>query len=277
MPCVQSARPRTELAPFVRAYAQRIVGPSDPSWTQSVPAQLEQILNLELGVQPGIRHRDRHLPDPILLGGAQSDFSGTLTLHPGVVSFAIFFWPSGWSRLFNIPVKEITDSFADATIHHGRDIRHLWNQLGEAATFERRVAIVDAFLLRRLPHAQTAGRIDRAIHLLFQNHGAVRIPHLGRRGSLSLRQFERVFQAHVGMPPKMFARIARFQFALDAKLANPARTWLDIAHTFGYYDQMHMIHDFELLGRHTPTQLLHAMGDVRPAALVDSESTGDPA
>jgi hypothetical protein len=35
--------------------------------------------------------------------------------------------------------------------------------------------------------------------------------------------------------------VARFQAALDAKLASPARTWLDIAHRFGYYDQMHML------------------------------------
>jgi methylphosphotriester-DNA--protein-cysteine methyltransferase len=70
------------------------------------------------------------------------------------------------------------------------------------------------------------------------------------------------------MPPKVFARIARFQSAMDAKLASPARTWLDIAHSFGYYDQMHMVHDFQRLGRNTPTQLLLQMGDVRPSALV---------
>ena len=64
-----------------------------------------------------------------------------------------------------------------------------------------------------------------------------------------LRQFERSFERDVGVSPKSFARIARFQSALDAKLVSPQRTWLDIAHSFGYHDQMHMIHDFEALGR----------------------------
>jgi hypothetical protein len=72
------------------------------------------------------------------------------------------------------------------------------------------------------------------------------------------------------MSPKAFARIARFEAAMDAKLANPARTWLDVAHSFGYYDQMHMVHDFKQLGRNTPTQVLLEMGDVRPSALVSS-------
>lgn len=273
MSSVQSARPRAELAPFVRAYAQRTVSPVDLSWTQSVPAQLEQLLNFEFGVLPGIRHRDREVTREILVGGAQDGFSGTLELRPGVVSFAVFFWPSGWSQLFNIPVKEITNNFDDATLLHGPAIRELWNRMGEEMTFARRVAIVETFLMARLSSAVTDSNITRATKYLFSQHGCVSIPNLGRLGALSLRHFERVFRMDVGMPPKVFARIARFQAALDAKLANPLRTWLDIAHSFGYYDQMHMVHDFERLGRNTPTQVLLQMGDVRPSALVSSESS----
>ena len=81
-----------------------------------------------------------------------------------------------------------------------------------------------------------------------------------------MRQFERDFKREMGLSPKAFSRIARFQAALDAKVAQPARTWLDIAHTFGYHDQMHMIHDFETLGRDNPTSLLQALGDARPPA-----------
>jgi transcriptional regulator GlxA family with amidase domain len=88
---------------------------------------------------------------------------------------------------------------------------------------------------------------------------------------MGLRQFERQFRRETGASPKVFARIARFQAALDAKLASPRRTWLDIAHAFGYHDQMHMIHDFEGLGHNTPTQLITELGDVRPPALASSE------
>jgi AraC-like DNA-binding protein len=273
MPCVQSARPRAELAPFVRAYAQRTVGPTDSPWTESVPAQLEQILNLELGVLPGIRHRGRDVSREVLLGGAQDGFSGTLHLLPGVVSFAVFFWPSGWSQLFNIPVNQTTNNFDDATPLHGPAIRELWNRMGEETSFARRVAIVEDFLLGRLSSAVPDSKISRVAKYLFAQHGAVSIPEVGRQGALSLRHFERLFRMDVGMSPKVFARIARFQAALDAKLFNPARTWLDIAHSFGYYDQMHMVHDFELLGRNAPTQLLLQMGDVRPSALVSSNDS----
>jgi AraC-like DNA-binding protein len=256
----------------VRAYAQRIVAPTDPSWTQSVPAQLEQILNLEFGVLPGIRHRDRDISREILVGGAQDEFSGTLQLRPGVVSFAVFFWPSGWSQLFNIPAREITNNFDDPTVLHGPAIRELWNRMGEEVTFAGRVEIIETFLLSRLSSVAPDSKTSRAAKYLLSQHGAVTIPNLGRQGALSLRHFERLFLMDVGMPPKTFARIARFQTALDAKLADPSRTWLDIAHSFGYYDQMHMVHDFEHLGRNTPTQVLLQMGDVRPSALISTEN-----
>jgi AraC-like DNA-binding protein len=268
MPSVLSVRPRPELAPFVRAYAQRNVDATDPCWVQSVPAQLEQMMNFELGVLPGIFHRQTNVTSEILVGGAQEMYSGSLHLRPGVESFAVFFWPTGWSHLFHIPACELTNQFSDATAIHSQPIRTLWNRLGEASSFQRRVEITEEFLLQRISAASPREKAARAADYIFRQHGAVRIPRLGHNDWLSLRQFERRFRKDLGMSPKTFACIARFQSALDAKLANPERTWLDIAHSFGYFDQMHMIHDFERLGRNTPSELLIQMGDVRPSALV---------
>ena len=145
--------------------------------------------------------------------------------------------------------------------------------MGEETDFETRVEIVEEFLLKRLPSASLINKTNVAMAHIFERHGALSISRLGRPGILTVRQLERLFRTEVGMSPKAFARIARFQAALDAKLVNPALTCLDIAHRFGYFDQMHMIHDFERLGRNSPTQVLIQMGDVRPSALVESEVT----
>lgn len=69
------------------------------------------------------------------------------------------------------------------------------------------------------------------------------------------------------MAPKLFARIARYQLALDSKVASPARSWLSIAHEFGYHDQMHMIRDFQSLSGASPGGIVLQLGDMRPAAL----------
>jgi AraC-like DNA-binding protein len=269
MRILMSSQARPELRPYVRAYAQRVVEPSDQIVVQSVPAELEQILNLEFGVMPGVRHQgQRDVSHVAWLGGAQTSFSGYLELRPGVETFAVFFQPAGWSLLFKVPVAEVTDRIVDATAVPGSGLLSLWNYLGEAPTFESRVQIVEEFLLGRAARASAHNKMTSAASCIFRRHGALKISSLANEYSLGLRQFERAFERETGISPKVFARVARFQAALDARLVSQQRTWLDIAHSFGYYDQMHMIHDFEKLGRAAPTELIAQMGDVRPPALV---------
>jgi hypothetical protein len=55
--------------------------------------------------------------------------------------------------------------------------------------------------------------------------------------------------------------------ALDARTKDVNASWLTLAHQFGYYDQMHMIKDFQSLSGLTPDCLLDQMGDMRPPAL----------
>jgi methylphosphotriester-DNA--protein-cysteine methyltransferase len=60
----------------------------------------------------------------------------------------------------------------------------------------------------------------------------------------------------VGVSPKLYARIVRFETALDSKARSRVKSWTDVAHESGYYDQMHMVHDFEGLTGGTPTTIL---------------------
>jgi AraC-like DNA-binding protein len=267
MQTVVSAQPHHELRPFVRAYAQRVCDPHTVPILQFVPAQLEQVINFEFGTIPGIRHQNRMLTDAVLLGGAQSSFSGYLELRPRVESFAIFFQPAGFSTLFGVPLWTLSNQFDDATAIDPF-FRSLWNRLGDLRTFASRVSIVEQYLLGRASAAAASDGMAATAQYLFRRRGAIKISALAHLHGLGLRQFERRFKRGTGLSPKTFARVARFQAALDAKAASPSRTWLDISHSFGYYDQMHMVHDFESLGRNTPTNVIAQMGDVRPAALI---------
>jgi methylphosphotriester-DNA--protein-cysteine methyltransferase len=65
-----------------------------------------------------------------------------------------------------------------------------------------------------------------------------------------------MFKQRVGVSPKLFARIIRFEAALKTKAALPHLSWTMVAHEFGYHDQMHMIHDFQHLSGETPAGIL---------------------
>jgi methylphosphotriester-DNA--protein-cysteine methyltransferase len=60
----------------------------------------------------------------------------------------------------------------------------------------------------------------------------------------------------VGVSPKLYARIARFEAALESKALSTSDSWTDVAHHLGYFDQMHLIHDFKEFSGDIPTNLL---------------------
>ena len=76
---------------------------------------------------------------------------------------------------------------------------------------------------------------------------------LARTLGLSERTLERRFQIHIGTTPKKYARIVRLRNAVfqRKKLSN----WADVAYTAGYYDQSHMINDFQALYGMSPESI----------------------
>jgi AraC-like DNA-binding protein len=86
--------------------------------------------------------------------------------------------------------------------------------------------------------------------------GRARIADLVARSGLSTSQFQRRFATQVGMTPKLFARTIRFDRALVARRDAPSRSWTDIIHELGYFDQAHFIRE------------CHAFAGLPPSSLV---------
>ncbi len=149
------------------------------------------------------------------------------------------------------------------------------NEMGESSSFCNRVRIFERFLRERAGCAPVANSIVLASNQLIVSRGTTRIPDLARHCGLGLRHFERRFRATMGVTPKQFARLARFQAALDTKVEFPQRSWLEIAHEFRYHDQMHMIHDFQSLGGSSPGRLIELLGDMRPLAVTPVNDDSD--
>lgn len=270
MHTLRTTQPCEALRHYVRAYAQRQTGARNLVVVESCPAQLETILHFELGNRIDIWYSDgRHLiSDSINVVSCHTTFAAHAELKAGVESFAIFFQPTGFWRLFGVPISELTDRGGmEGTGLLGSSIRTLWNSLGEMPSFDGRVQLTEQFLLSRLNYVETASGLTSAADYLFRMHGCISIPHVAEHAGIRLRQFERQFLHDFGMRPKVFARVARFQAAVDKKIAQPTCSWLDIAHYFGYHDQMHMIHDFKKLGGDAPTEFLERLGNMRFPAL----------
>ena len=182
-----------------------------------------------------------------------------LRLQGTFQSFVIMFEPAGLDALFPVPLNELTGHDFDARLVLGRSIRELEERLGDCQSFLERVKATNAFLARRIPHAPAADRIAIATHLIDAKKGRVRIPDVASTLGIGQRQFQRDFDARYGMGPKLYARIVRFQAALDSKARSATKSWTDVACEFGYHDQMHLIHDFAEFTSGTPTQTLRLL------------------
>ncbi len=92
-----------------------------------------------------------------------------------------------------------------------------------------------------------------ADYILEQN-GLIKITDLEEQFHLSRRWLEKQFSEQVGMSPKDFARITRFNALIIEVKKGSSVSWLDMIDKFGYYDQSHLIRDFHYFTGQSPTE-----------------------
>jgi AraC-like DNA-binding protein len=253
---VQVRKPEAALQRFIRCYAHVDACVAAESVVQPVPARTVQTLEFTFGdpykvwVGDAARSETAH---PVALIGAQTFRRVLLEIHGRVDAFVIVFQPGAVFQLFSVPGAELNNQHFDAAAVLGNAIAALRLRLGDTALFAERATIADQFLLSRLgaqcfPSSATAAAAE-----LRRYDGCLRIADLAARAGLSVRQFERQFTSQIGVAPKLFARVARFEGALRCKTRSPQLRWTDIAHELGYHDQSHMVRDFWQLSGATPS------------------------
>lgn len=157
----------------------------------------------------------------------------------------------GQSRHFvGIAASELTDT---SEFVSGPLVRALVDAL---TTMDQEKSIFDAVdrvLLQQL-HAQPPATtsLDDAIAWMARAHSQADIESAAAIVGKSRRQFERTFVHAVGVSPKQFVSIVRFQHAL--RLMRRPHTLADVACSAGYVDQSHMTHEFQRLAGAPPSR-----------------------
>ena len=256
---VHLQKPTPILGRFVQFYTQRELRLRDPLFIQAVPARAAPMLEFIFGDPLKIRYPgspvEHKSPDAVFVGMLTRPH-GELRLQGTLVSFVIMFQPAGLSALFRVGLQELTDRSIDARSVAGPPIAELQERLAECDSFASRVNVANTILSRRVPESFKADPLWTAVDSMLEGAGRGRISELAAFTGTSNRQFERRFNARFGMRPKLYARMVRFQSALDSKARSTTKSWTDVAHEFGYHDQMHMIHDFKEVTGTSPGETL---------------------
>jgi AraC-like DNA-binding protein len=258
---VQEALPSPLLQPYVRFYQFSETRPGTSPLYKPLPARPDQCLQFSFRQPYIVINRASGTmaeAPPIVVTGRHTQRHTDLMATGVVVTFTIHFEATGFYRLFHIPMPELINLNPNAVDVMGREIQFLHEQLYEARSLPAMVGIAESFLMRKWSDSRPFHPVQSAAAALLRQHGRVNLSALVLESNVSQRQFERTFAEQVGVPPKLFMRLARFTHALELKHKQQHWTWADIAYEAGYFDQMHFIHDCKAFASETPTSLFAA-------------------
>ena len=192
-------------------------------------------------------------------------------------TLVVRFKPGGAYPFFGVPMSELTNRIVSIDTLWGADGTRLRARLGDADTVSERLHVLESALTERIHRGdvfEPAGAyvVRRAVRLITGATELPRVEGLARELGISTRHLRRAFEDVVGVGPKEFARVVRFQRAVHASERAAAPDWGAIAAATGYYDQSHLITEFKALTGATPRALL------RPRVLSASPAgTSSPA
>jgi AraC-like DNA-binding protein len=196
----------------------------------------------------------QHSPAAILLGiysQHQQIDSIDLAELMGVV-----FQPGGTLPFFPANTQVFTNRETSLEDIWGNASKDLRNSLREATTPAQKFAVLEASLFQRLIQSKIQQRsptIDFALSQLHRAPGTATIAELTRRIGLSSRRISQLFREQVGVSPKLYGRILRFQQAVQQMHHGADIHWAELALNCGYYDQSHFNNDFRAFSGLSPT------------------------
>ena len=173
--------------------------------------------------------------------------------------FGVRFRPYAAFGFLGVAMSSITDQVVPLSDVIGDVSDEIETLVAEANSFEARVAIIERLLKGRLDSGNGERVIARGlVGMIADSGGRISVRDLVDRSGLDERRLERMFAKHVGVSPKMFTRIARFSGVVRSIEAAGSFGLLDAALSFGYYDQSHMIHEFNEFAGTSPLQYFEA-------------------
>ena len=152
----------------------------------------------------------------------------------------------------------------------------LREQLLEAQTPDAQLDVLEAALRLAFRERSAHAATRLATAALVARPALTRISELVRASGLSQRQFIERFTREVGITPKRFARVQRFQQAVRRADGGRPDRWCDIASDCGFSDQSHLVHEFREFAGITPTdwERLHTVHPNHVRFLQDEPATG---
>ncbi len=223
---------------------------------------LSILINLEcdeLGWYDGEGYGRKNALKGIALCGAQAGHFAIDAFQPKIMG--VQFKPGGGYPFLGPAAHEFNDTHVSLEDVWGRDAERLYQRLIQAPTPDDKFDILLEALIRIAPRAfELHPAVALALGRFDHCPRRVSVAATAREAEISQKKLIRLFSEQVGLTPKLYLRVARFQRVLERITHAPHIDWWDVVERHGYYDQSHFIRDFRDFTGFTPTEWLKLRG-----------------
>jgi AraC-like DNA-binding protein len=262
------ALPPPPLAPFLEClWLYEGARPAHAKERRLPDGALTLAINLREDVT---RISDQRAPDQFqsyrgcVISGARTTFSLLDTSCLDSV-MGVQFRPGGAAAFLPLPASELQDETLSLETVWGTEVATLRERLLEARTVAGRFRVLEQALLARLAptRSEHATAVAYAVQALRAGGRQPSVAAVAEQVGRSQLRFTQIFREQVGLTPKQFARVMRFQRVLWAVERGGPLRWGELAAAHGYFDQAHLIHEFQALSGMTPGAYRGAVGAQR--------------
>lgn len=252
----QIAIPSTILKPYIKEYwaVENVLGKGKVHFQRVIATGLPE-LTFYFENRP--KSDKRKIEGSILLNGQQNVFYDLL-ITDKISMFSVTFQANGLSHFLRIPINELQNQIVTLESVNKVLSQQLEDKLAGASTFQKRIEIVESFFINLLKNqiiSVNQKRMTNSIELIKSTKGNISIEFLASNACVSRKQFERKFLAYIGISPKQYLKIIRFQNAIFLNQSTTNVSITELAYRAGYYDQSHFINEVKDLTGQTPKKL----------------------
>ncbi|MGE0786265.1 MAG: helix-turn-helix domain-containing protein [Sandaracinaceae bacterium] len=151
-------------------------------------------------------------------------------------------------QLFGLPASELADQLVELDALWGIGARRMRDRVGEAPSLEAQLDALEAALLEIVARRSPDRRAIEACHRLARGEPVAAVVD---RGGFTAATLIRHMREHIGVAPKLFSRILRFQSALRGVARSTS--WAQLALEAGFADQAHLVREFRHFSGTSPS------------------------
>ena len=193
---------------------------------------------------------------PALLIGIRSRFN-IIDTAKLCSAMGVVFRPGGVHALLDAPTDAFHNKNVPLDLIWGSMVRSLRDRLRTGNDPAEKFRVLEVALMQHLnERLQLNNAVRYALHEFVRRPEILRVRELAHETGLSRRRFSQLFRVQIGLTPKLYCRLQRFQNTLKLIASGTPVDWAQLALAAGYCDQAHMVHEFHDFSGLSPSAYL---------------------